>query len=59
MDPENRSAAIHEISFYETLDNTCIRLQEKQVQYSIKKLEQMDSVLAGLETELDDLVKKI
>jgi len=45
-------------SFMETLDNTCDRLQEKQALYLIKKLDKLDALLGGLESELDLLIQK-
>ena len=49
---------IHGKSFLDTLDSTCSRLQAKQAQYSIKRLEQLDAILCGLESELDILIQK-
>jgi len=59
MNPENSSLAVHEKSFFETLDNTCTRLEEKQALYSIKRLEKLDAILFDLESELDALINKI
>jgi hypothetical protein len=43
-------------SFQAVLDDACDRLWEKKVEYSIRRLREMDAVLVVLEKELDDLV---
>ena len=45
-------------TFMDTLDNTCCRLQEKQILYSIKRLKELDIILCGLESELDTIIQK-
>ena len=57
MDLSDRSSVIYEKSFLNTLDNACLRLQEKQARYTIKRLDQLDAILDELETELDILVQ--
>ena len=56
MSPVNLSVPVPEKSFQETLDNACGRLQEKQAEYSIKKLEKLDEILCKLESELNVLI---
>jgi hypothetical protein len=43
-------------SFDEVLDSVCERLEDKQIQYSIQRLRELDFRLAGLEKELDDFL---
>ena len=43
-------------SFEAVLDSTCERLREKHIQYSIRRLGEMDEELARLEKELDDFL---
>ena len=46
-----------EVPAFETmLDTTCERLREKHIQYSIRRLGEMDEELARLEKELDDFL---
>ena len=57
MNPENFSTAISERSFFETiLDNTCTRLHDKQAQFTVRKLIELDLFLGNIEKELDVLV---
>jgi hypothetical protein len=43
-------------SFYEALDSACERLEDKQIQYSIRRLREMDQRLGEMEKELDDFL---
>ncbi|MDR1862842.1 MAG: hypothetical protein LBQ67_02860 [Treponema sp.] len=43
-------------SFSEVLDSVCERLQDKQIQYSVRRLREMDFRLEGLEKELSDFL---
>jgi hypothetical protein len=43
-------------SFIETLDSVFGRLEDKQIQYSIRRLRELDFRLEGLEKELDDFL---
>ena len=43
-------------SFESMLDTTCDRLLEKHIQYSIRRIGEMDEQLARLEKELDDFL---
>ena len=40
-------------SFSSVIDETCDRLMEKQIQYSIKRIREMEDRLDTLEEELD------
>ncbi|MDR2304826.1 MAG: hypothetical protein LBE10_09605 [Treponema sp.] len=52
MYPGEKTANIED-SFETLLDQTCDRLQEKQIQYSINALRRMEAELEGVERELD------
>jgi hypothetical protein len=43
--------------FEAVLDSVCERLEDKQAEYSIRRLREMDTQLGILEKELDDLVR--
>jgi hypothetical protein len=43
-------------SFYEALDSACERLEDKQIQYSIRRLLELDQKLGEMEKELDDFL---
>ena len=43
-------------SFIVVLDTACERLREKQVQYSIRRIREMDEELGRLEKELDEFL---
>jgi hypothetical protein len=43
-------------SFYEALDSVCERLEDKQIQYSIRRLRELDQRLEEMEKELDDFL---
>ena len=50
---------LQENSFFEfesLLDDTCTRLQQKQAQYSIRRLQELDVILGDLERELDMII---
>jgi len=48
-----------EKSFLDMLDNTCTRLQEKQAEYSIKRLQKLELILFELEKELDAVCETV
>ena len=57
MSPENFAFLAGEKSFFETLlDNTCSKLHDKQAQYTVRRLQELDVMLKDLESELDVLV---
>jgi hypothetical protein len=43
------------VSFEEVLDQTCGRLWDKKVRYSIRRIREMEDYLSELERELDAL----
>ena len=43
-------------SFEAVLDTTCERLEEKHLQYSIRRIREMNKELASLEKELDEFL---
>ena len=45
-----------ESSFEALLDTACERLWEKRIQYSIKRIKEMDAELKRLEEELDEFI---
>ena len=57
MDLLNRTSPVIEKSFMETLDNACGRLQEKQTEYTLRRLDKLEAVLTQLETELDIIIR--
>ena len=59
MSPESYPTAVQDKSSFEALlDNTCDRLEDKHAQYSIRRLDEMDTILGKLEAELDVLIRK-
>lgn len=47
-----------EQSFELVLDTACERLREKHIQYTIRRIREMDDELKRLEKELDDFIEK-
>jgi len=45
-----------ETSFESVLDTAIERLNEKHIQYSLRRIREMDVVLAGFEKELNDFL---
>ena len=45
-------------SFNEVLDEACEQLMDRQVRYSIRRIEEMGERLAGLERELDEFLSQ-
>ena len=41
-------------SFETLLDTTCERLWEKQIEYSVRRIQEMDEALLNIEKELDE-----
>lgn len=53
----HKSAAISEVySFSDVLDEACEKLMDKQIKYSIRRIQEMETRLCGLEKELDDFL---
>ena len=48
-----------EPSFEAVLDTACERLREKHIQYSIRRIREMDEELKKLEEELDEFLEQI
>ena len=45
-----------ETSFEEVVDTAFERLNEKHIQYSLRRIKEMDEILAGFEKELNDFL---
>jgi hypothetical protein len=43
-------------SFSEVVDEACEKLMDKQISYSIRRIQKMEERLASLERELDDFL---
>ena len=56
MNLQNRSLTMQDNSFETLLDYTCVRLQDTQTQYSIRRLREFDLILEDMERELGILV---
>jgi hypothetical protein len=46
-----------ENSFGEILDKTCGRLEDKNVRYSLKRIQKMEAALDALEINLDEIME--
>ena len=44
------------LTFEDVLDTACERLEEKHIQYSIRRIMELDEELGRLEKELDELI---
>ena len=53
----NSDTDTDESSFDELLDTTCWNLWEKRVEYSIRRIMEMDEELGRLEAELENSIK--
>jgi hypothetical protein len=54
---ENKPVIItEETSFEAVLDSACEKLNEKQIQYSLRRMKEMNETLAGIEKELNDFL---
>jgi len=47
-----------ESSFEEILYSACERLEEKRIQFSIRRIREMDNVLTALEQEIEEFISK-
>ena len=45
-----------EASFEDVLDSSLERVNEKHIQYSLRRIKEMSELLAGFEKELDDFL---
>jgi hypothetical protein len=46
------------MSFEAVLDDTCDRLWDRKVRYSIRRIQEMDAALSALEQDLDEMLLK-
>jgi hypothetical protein len=54
---EQKPVVLKEAPAFETiLDSACERLWEKQIQYSIRRIMEMENELARLEKELEEFI---
>ena len=53
-----RPASVTEFTFDSMLDETCERLLDRQLMYSIQRIHEMEKRLTRLERELDDFLAK-
>ena len=58
-DPDSRALDPKEPSFETVLNTTCERLREMHVQYSLRRIQEMDEVLQGLEKEMDEYILRL
>ena len=52
-----KAASISDFTFESMLDETCERLLDRQLRYSIQRIHEMEKRLASLERELDEFIK--
>ena len=55
---EMPSAVSPIISFSDIVDEACDKLMERQIKYSIQRIQKMEECLAALEQELDEFLFK-
>ena len=53
-----RSIPVSELTFDSLLDETCERLLDRQVKYSIQRIYELEKRLGSLEHELDEFINK-
>ena len=53
-----KSAPVSELTFESLLDETCERLLDRQVKYSIQRIYELERRLGCLERELDEFLRK-
>jgi len=54
-----KSASVSDVySFSEVVDKACEQLMDRQIRYSIRRIQIMDERLAELEKELDDFLSQ-
>ena len=51
-------ALVSEMTFDSLLDETCERLMERQIKYSIRRIYEMEKRLESLERELEEFMQK-
>jgi len=45
-----------DVSFADVIDETCDRLMDRQIQFSIRKIHEMEESLSALEQELNEII---
>ena len=55
---EKPAAISNRSSFSEVVDEACERLMERQIKYSIRRIQEMEDRLTELERELDEFLFK-
>jgi len=53
-----RAASVSDFTFDSMLEETCERLLDRQLMYSIQRIHEMEKRLARLERELDEFLSK-
>ena len=53
-----KNSPVSEFTFNTLLDETCERLLDRQVRYSILRIHDLEKRLASLERELDEFIEK-
>jgi hypothetical protein len=53
-----KAASVSDFTFDSMLDETCERLLDRQLMYSIQRIYEMEKRLVRLERELDDFISK-
>ena len=53
-----RPAAVSEMTFDSLLDETCERLMDRQIKYSIRRIYEMEKRLESLERELEEFIQR-
>ncbi|MDR1586130.1 MAG: hypothetical protein LBS57_01595 [Treponema sp.] len=56
MPGENPVIISKDSSFDAVLDEVCDRLMDRQIQYSIRRIHELENRLSGLERELDEFL---
>jgi len=56
---EKKPAAVSDVyTFSDMVDRACEQLMDRQIKYSIRRIQSMDERLATLEKELDDFLSQ-
>ena len=58
MTTEGKAALLSDLTFDSILDETCERLLDRQVKYSIQRIYDLEKRLEILERELDEFLRK-
>lgn len=53
-----QAASVSDLTFDALLDETCERLLDRQVKYSIQRIHELEKRLTVLECELDEFLRK-